>query len=235
MARFLLLIGLAFKIWLLFDAAKKRVESYWYFIIFFIPFGDVAYFIIVKSADYNFKSIFRRRVTLSRVRHEFESSPSRENRIRLAKCLFDENKSEEALHHFNVILEQYPQDTDALFGAGLASFELKKYEEAAEALRNLIELHPGYRDYTAWLELSKVLWQSDRKDECLKTLRELVKYNPRIDHQVLLTQCLVQLDNRDEARKLIDTALEEFRHSPAYVKRNYYTFATKLKHLRSEL
>ena len=63
----LLYLNLAFKIWMLIDAGRRRIDSYWYFIIV-MPFGAIIYFFSVKIHDYNLswiKKSFERSVSVS--------------------------------------------------------------------------------------------------------------------------------------------------------------------------
>ncbi len=235
MIRLFPLLVLAFKVWMLIDAAKKHVAYYWYPIIFFIPFGGVAYFIVIKSGDYDFKQLFTRPVTLKERRYRYENSPSLENRIELAQALVDGGEAEEALGHFEEILERYLDNTEALYGAGVSRAARGDHGVAAGHFRRLVDKQPGYRDYVVWKDLAEALWEDGKREESLEAVREINKFNPRVDHQLLLAQCLVSMKQEAEARKLVDDALTDFKHSPAYVKRSYGASASRLRKLRREL
>ena len=75
----------AFMIWMLVDAVKRRVEFYWYIIIFF-PFGEWVYFFAVKIHDFR-QVRFRlaeRAPSLRKLRFEAKQTPSINNKLALA-------------------------------------------------------------------------------------------------------------------------------------------------------
>ena len=57
MIRALPLLLLAFKIWMVVDAVRKSQPYYWFLIIFFLPFGDVVYFFMVKIHDLRWQKL----------------------------------------------------------------------------------------------------------------------------------------------------------------------------------
>jgi len=46
-------IAVAFNVWMIVDAIRRRAELYW-FIVLILPFGSLIYFFAVKARDYNF-------------------------------------------------------------------------------------------------------------------------------------------------------------------------------------
>ncbi len=94
---------------------------------------------------------------------------------------------------------------------------------------------PAYLDYQAWTLLAQAHWDIGQKTESLEWLRKLVKLNPRPDHQLILIRCLVQLDQRAEAKRLINAALKDYDHSPGYAKKSYRSVASEMRRLRRGL
>ena len=45
-------LALAFKIWMVFDALRRKVHLLWFFVLM-VPFGDWVYFFAVKVRDFN--------------------------------------------------------------------------------------------------------------------------------------------------------------------------------------
>jgi hypothetical protein len=52
MIRYLPLLLVAFKIWMIVDAVRKHQPIHWFLIIIFVPFGELVYFFMEKSRDF---------------------------------------------------------------------------------------------------------------------------------------------------------------------------------------
>jgi hypothetical protein len=210
----------AFMIWMLVDAVKRRVEFYWYIIIFF-PFGEWVYFFAVKIHDFR-QVRFRlaeRAPSLRKLRFEAKQTPSINNKLALADGLYDSGEHAEAVELFGEVLRQDETNRGALHGSGLCKLRLEDYAGAAADLRRVVEQQPSFRDYRPWLDLAETLWLDDRRDEAIEALRGLLKNSPRMDHRVALAQRLLEAGEYAEARELLEQVVEESEHAPHHQRR----------------
>jgi hypothetical protein len=235
MIRLLPILWLGFKIWMIVDANRKRLPHYWFYIIFFIPLGGVAYFFLYKLKDIKFGKIFVRAPSLDEMRYRHKSTPSVENHLGMGQALFEAKKNEEAAACFDEILKRYPENNEALFGAGVSRIELGKYTEAVELLEEVVKSHAAYMDYSAWPELARAQWEGNQRQDSLKTLRKLCRLNSRPDHQLILAQCFIQMELGTDARELLEEALRDHKHSPAYVKKTNRATITRMHQLLKKL
>jgi hypothetical protein len=83
--------------------------------------------------------------------------------------------------------------------------------------------------------LAETQWKTGLRDESLATLDRLVERSPRIDHQLLLAQCLVEDGRHDEARGMVGNALREYAHAPRHVRRTFARAAARMRKLQREL
>ena len=225
-----LMIGL--KAWMLYDAYKRRAENYWLWIIVGVPGGSLLYLVLVRLKDRDAKILTQRVLgvlekprDVEDLRSAYEDSPSFAHRMALAQGLFDAGEVKQSREHFNELLHQRKDDADGLFGFGLCELELGEQESGIKALRKLIELSPGYRDYAAYPELAEALYQGGKADECLELLRGLAKSQPRLPHVVLLAQYLRKERQNREARDRLRVALGQHDRAPKYVRRQYRRWA----------
>ena len=232
MSRILPILWLMFKVWLLVDVHKKRRPQYWFFIIFFVPFGDVVYFVMHKVKDLKKGKWFEPPPSLAEVEHRYQTTPSVNNRLLYAKALFDAERRTDALWHFNGVLEGDDENQDALYGKAICLIEGGDFAAGIPILRQLVERWPSYRDFQVWTDLANAQWQQGHRDECLETLRKLVRARSRVDHQLALSQCLIEMGHHDEAQALIDKALSEYDQSPAHTRRLYRKSAKSLRTLK---
>lgn len=219
------------------DAGRRGVEIYWYFIIFFVPFGGVVYFVIYKAGDFwsPFSRVFDRPPSLEETRFRYENTPSLENHLALANSLHGSKQFEEAINHYKQILDREPEDTDALFGLGQSLCELGRYSEAVQPLEKVVQIRPGLGDYKAWPILARARWEKGEREQAIEILRKLTKSNPRIDFQLLFSQYLVEMGKYSEAKGLVEASLRDHRHAPKYVRQSYVSAATAMRRLRKQL
>ena len=239
--RLLGFVAIAFNVWMLIDAYRRRAETYWLWIIMGVPGGSIAYFFLVKIRDRNVQALGRRVLaTIERppppevLRQRWEDSPSFANRLALAQGLADAGAYAESLTHFEALLETRPADADALYGRGVCQLELGNAAAATLTFEKLIELAPSYREYAAWAELADALERQGRRTEALEQLRALVRHAPHLPHQILLAQQLLRLGSKPEAVALLERALREHAAAPRYVRRENRVFARQAKRLLAE-
>jgi len=231
----LILLQTAFTIWMLVDVAQRRAETYGWAIILFVPFGSYLYFFLVKAKDPSlrrrWRTLFQRPVSLERLRYEAQTTPSIANQVRLAQGLHDHGDHGEAATLFRAVLAQSPDDKAALFGLGACRVQQRAFAEALAPLERVVDLDLAYRDYLAAMELCGALWHASRKEDSLEVLRRVARHSRRLEHELGLARCLVQLERRDEARALLQQALDDHRHSPPYVQRQARRHAREAERL----
>ena len=68
-----------------------------------------------------------------------------------------------------------------------------------------------------------------------ESLKRRPAVNPRIDHQLVLARCYLELGDEHQARQVMQAALEHHRYSPAYVRRNHSRAAAQMKKLLKQI
>lgn len=222
-----LLFGLQslFSLWMLVDAIQRGAARYWYPVIL-LPFGEVAYFLVVKINDPEFRrmrqffqGIFTPKLTLEALRYQAKETPSFANRLLLAQGLFDHGLRDEAATAFQELLTIDNESKDALYGFALCAVEGGDDEQAIEALRCLIEIKPSFHDYDGWAQLAAALRRTDQQPEAVEVLTMLVKKAPRLPHRVMLARYLGYSQRRDEAREQLEIGLKAYEHAPRFQQR----------------
>jgi hypothetical protein len=239
MSRVILLLSVVFKGWAFIDALWRRAPSHWYWIIFFVPFGGLAYLLLyrlrqpgrMRQVGEQMLESIKRPPSVELLRKEYADSPSHSNRVRLAQGLFDAGQLGEARTLFELVVSARADDRDGLYGLGRICIEQGEFEDAIEPLRKLIELHRGYRDFAAWPYLAHVLNELGRTEECQALFEELVAVAPRAPHRVLLAEYLIGAGQPSRGRDLLRDVIEEHDRSPGHVKRQYRASIRKARRL----
>ena len=226
MFRLVAIVVFAFKAWMFVDAVRRKVDTYWYWLIPFVPGGAVIYFFAVKLREPGIQMMGRRMLeqlkrppSVEDLERRFERTPSLANRITLAQRLFDAGRHQDALDHFEKVLAERPDDKDGLYGLGLCRLELGDAAEAADALTRLVDLQRSYREYAAFPDLAEALWQQGQREECLALLEDLVKTSPRLRHHVLRAHYLDKAGRSPEAQRVLRNAIDDERDQPSHIRR----------------
>ncbi|MEM6532584.1 MAG: tetratricopeptide repeat protein [Myxococcota bacterium] len=233
-----MLVGLSatvFTLWMLVDARQRRVDEWWYLIIV-MPLGEWAYFFAVKVRDYEIGFIERLweppAPSLETLKRRLDQTPSDENRLQLGWALLREGKAADALEHFHSVARRDPNDPSALHGMGLARIDMNEPAAAVAPLARVVETKPSHDDYEVWHDLAYAHWESENRLEAVAALRQLVSTSPRVKHKVLLGTYLARMGERDEARALLEEALNDYTDLPRGNRRGLRSW---LKQARDEL
>jgi hypothetical protein len=218
----LLYLWIGFKLWMVVDAVQRGVAFRWFCIIVCIPFGAVAYFVMVKypgnrvgtryvpsGADYSTEEL----------RYQYEQAPSLDSEVRLAARLYDEGIYEEAETLYRQCLARDAQFARALYGFGLTQLELERFSEAADAFRKLLDVDRSYADYGAWRCMAEATEKSGDTEKAIEALRGLVTASPRLEHVVDLANTLIGSGRTGEARFVLEAGLLDHEHSPKHIQK----------------
>jgi hypothetical protein len=232
-------LAIAFNVWMIVDAVRRRAEFYWFLIILFVPLGSLVYFFMVKIHDFGFVkqrlTAGQRDAPLHELRRRAIETPSVQNKLLLANRLEADREYLDGAALFREILRQDANNKQALHGLARCLLGLNRPREAAEELAKLMELDSGFRDYSAALDYAEALWQSDQKEDAVGLLRGLVGVAPRMNHRVALAHYVSLLEGPTAARTELDQALSDYEQSPAYVKNRDKKWAERAHKMLREL
>jgi hypothetical protein len=236
------LLAVAFQIWMLIDAIRRKVDFWWFLIIIFLfpPFGALVYFLMVKLQDYDLGRL-RRAVSggpsqsIAELSYRAQETPSVSNKLALADALAGVERYGEATDVYRDVLRKDVENKQALYGLARSLLGVNRPAEACEPLQKLLEVDNAYGDYGAALDYAEALWQSDQRDEAVELLWGLVGVSSRINHRVALAHYLTLSDKRGPARDQLELALREFEHGPAFVKRRDRKWAERAERMLREL
>jgi len=208
----------ALTVWMLVDANRRGVDSWWFWVIFFFqPIGAWAYFFSYKVKDFSSGSgwlanLFQRRASVGELRHQAERSPTAANRLELGVRLVEEGLHDEAVPHLQAMLAREPEHCRALFALAQAQLGLGHPELAVGVLEKLVAHQPGWGDYAGWRLLVEASRAAGDQPAALKHGQELVRIAPSLQHRCLLAECLLVGGERNEARKVLEHGLDDFNY-----------------------
>jgi hypothetical protein len=211
---YLALAQMAFMLWMAVDAYKRHVESFWLWVIIFVPvFGAWAYFFAVKAADFRHVSLgsaFQRRTSLEELRYRAEHVPTLASHLALAERLMEKGLYAEAIPHLEEARKKEPEHGQVLYALAASHAAEGRYELAVPLLEGINRRDPRWSNYAAWRLLVETRTQSGDQPGALDTCRELVKLAPTLQHRCLLAEHLLDNGLAEEARTLLDRSLQDY-------------------------
>lgn len=232
---FLLQGGLT--IWMLVDASRRRVDSYWLWIILiFQPFGAWAYFIAYKAGDLKggagwLTNLFHRPPSLAELRHRAEQTPTVVARLDLAERLVETGEFAEPVPHLEAVLAREPEHNRALFLLAQSRRGLGKPAEAVPLLRSVVARQPGWREYAACHLLVECCREADDRAGAVAACRDLARMLPGLEHACLLGDELLAAGESVEARKVVEQALGEYQYAIGQSRRRDRRWVSRAKQI----
>jgi hypothetical protein len=233
----------AFTIWMLVDAYRRGTDTFWFFVILFVPgIGPWVYFFAIKIHDWQsfrdaaiWQSLWQRRPSLDELRYRAEQMPTLTHRLALAERLVERHEHDEAAPHLTAVLNQEPDLCPALYALALCQIAQGQPEQAEPLLQKIIARERTWSNYAAWHRLIQVQAAHGEGGKALATCRDLARLAPTLQHRCMLAECLLEEGRNDEARDLLERALEEHQFAPGYIRRRNRSWASRARQLQKQV
>ncbi|WP_109077628.1 hypothetical protein [Aggregatibacter kilianii] len=246
-----LLLGLSFLIAIYFaiHAVRTGQDRYWLFIMFSFPFlGSAVYFFAIFLPSFRsgysgqiLESKLRRALDPGRELREaeqnFEQSETVANRLALAKALVDNNRVAEALPHYQTVLQMdlYKTMPDILLAYAYALYLADDAASAKQQLDYLRVENPDYQSNEGHLLYAKILTKLDDRVGAMREFNALVAYYPTLEAHISYVEILLQWNEKEKAKQLLDVAELHIKRQPPHVKRLNAEWIKRAKQLRNAL
>ena len=222
-----------------FHALRAGADTYWYWLIVCVPFGEFIYAASVLTPS---GGGFAARVvakpdrrSAGDLRYAYEQNPSLQNEVALADRLRGDGAHTEAATLYAQALRRDAAYLRAHYGLALCRSAAGEAEGALEHWRVVVEASRSYEEYGAWLGLIRDLRALGRSDEALAELEKLVAAAPRLAHVVEQGGALADAGRTAEARALLERALRDYEHAPRHIRRDARADARRAKELLDQL
>jgi hypothetical protein len=231
----------ALTIWMLVDASRRGVDTYWLWIILiFQPFGAWAYFFAYKAKDFRWGTgrignLFHRRPSMNELRYQAKQTPTTASRLELGERLVEVGEFGEALLHLEEVLDREPQHCQCLFLVAQCHRGLGRPSEAVSPLEKLIAKHSSWSDFLAWRTLVEACKDAGDSGEALTRCRELARLSPTLQHRCMLAERLLEVGENTEARKVVEQGLDDYRYTVGQGRRRDSRWVGKARQLLKEL
>jgi hypothetical protein len=233
---FLFLPHLALALWMLVDAHRRGMDYFWYFIIFFVPIaGPLAYFFLFKIQDFHgWSSLFQPKVAMHELRYRAEQTPTLANHLALAQRLIEQKYYAEALPLLEKAHPMEPDHSQVMYSLAVCYKESGQADKSKPLLERIISRDRTWSDYAAWRLLIETKETNGDKGGALTTCQDLVKLAPSLRHRCILAEHLLEAGKAEEARQLLDQALQDHYYAPGPLRRRNRRWAGEARRLQKQ-
>ena len=222
--------AIAFNIWMVFDAIRRKAEFYWLLIILFVPLGSLIYFALVKVRGWDPRGVLKQVAAgpdIDVLRQQLDETPSVANKLTLADALEARDECNQASPLYEDVLRGDPDNKQALHGLARSEMGRGNFSEAVERLDRLLRLDNSYRDYSAALDYAEALWNNGQREDTIEVMEGLARVSTRINHQVALAHYLIEDGRAARAREVLDEGLSSYETAPDFVKKRDQSWAER--------
>lgn len=230
------LVVVAFQVWMLIDALRRREWVWAVFILLFSALTAVLYFFFVyrqaPALQRGFElpgALDRRRI--QQLQAQIHHLDKAHHHLQLGDIYFQKGKLAKAEACYRAALERDPQDLDARAHLGQCLLRLNRPAEALPLLEAVCQQQPDH-DYghslMAWAEALAALGRTDEAIAAWQTVTQGHSY-PRA--RVQLAELLLAKGQTDLARQQLQEVLEEDPYAPAFQRRRDRVWVRRAKRL----
>ncbi|MCS7046852.1 MAG: tetratricopeptide repeat protein [Gemmataceae bacterium] len=229
-------------IWMLYDAYRRGVEPYWFWIIVLVPIiGPLAYALIVALPSKRLfrrgldKPLWQRKLSLDELRYRVERMPTVINRVALAERLMDIGAHAEAIPHLEAALTLDETYCQALYDLAVCHLACRQAAQALAVLDRLMKRDDRWADYRAWHTLIEAQDALGQTEAALQTCRNLERRVPTWENKCRLAERLIDDGRHGEATQLLEQALEDHRFAPLKIRLRHWRWARRAQRLLREI
>jgi tetratricopeptide (TPR) repeat protein len=155
--------------------------------------------------------------------------------VQWGDALRDVKQFDAAASAYASALAKEDDNRQALWGAGLVDFELKRYETARERLKKLLDIDAQYKFGDVSLVYGRALYELNQRDAANEHLQKHVKRWRHPEAFFVLAQIAADSGDVPAARSHLQTMLLDINGCPRAIARRHATWKSKAARLLKKL
>lgn len=218
----IVLILLAFEIWMLVDAIRRE-EWLWAVFIFFFPVLNAIlyYFMVYRSAQPIERPKFelpgagyRRRI--KELQDQIHHLDKAHHHSQLADIYFMQGKLAEAEKEYKAAMERDGEDLETIAHYGQCLFRLGRREEARQFLERVVKENPQHEYGQTLMSYAETLQSLGESDAAIDAWRKVLEHHSYAEAEVNLAQLLAAKGDREGAIRELQSVVADASHVPAF-------------------
>jgi hypothetical protein len=236
----ILLVGLAFQLWMLIDAIRRQEWMWVIFIIIFPLLNAILYFFLVYRAQPSATQGFQlpgtyKRHRIRELQAQIHHLDKAHHHAELGDIYFQEGKLDDAEKSYRAAIERDSTDVDFHAHLGQCLLRKGKAEEAVPLLEKVIQGNPRHDYGHTMMAYAETLMKLGRQQEALAAWKEVLEHHSYARARVQFAQVYGELGNKEAARKELADFLVDEQHGAAFQKKQDKPWIKKAKALQKQI
>ena len=231
-----MLLVIAFQLWMLIDAVRRR-EWLWAVFIF-IGWGISAlfyYFVVYRAAPsatrgFELPGAFDRR-RIKDLQAKIHHLDKAHHHFQLGDIYFQQGKLDKAESCYRASLERDPQDIDTRAHLGQCLLRQRKPAEARPLLEGVVAENPKHDYGYSLMALAETLTALSEKDAAVKVWKEVTEHHTYPRAKVQLAELYLAGNQPELARAELADVLADDAHAPAFQRKRDHVWVRRAKAL----
>lgn len=237
----IVLLMLAFQVWMFVDAIRRQ-EYVWAAFIFFFPvISPILYFFMVYRASMPANTpIFevpgagiRRRI--KELQDQIHHMDKAHHHSQLADIYFSQGKLADAEREYLAALERDGEDIDTRAHYGQCLLRLGRANQAKPILEKVVEENPQHEYGQSMMVYAESLGQLGEKDAAITAWKNVLERHTYSQARVQLAQLLLEKGDKDSARKELQEVVADAGHGPAFQRKREKAWVKRAQELLKKI
>ena len=202
---------------------RRRPDTYWIWIILFIPFGAVIYLLVEAAPDLglvgqSFK-IFPRRKRIRELEAMIRDNPSPGNYEELGDLYMEDRRIADARAAFDKAIAARADTPDPFYRRGVCAIQMGDFAAAVPDLERVVGKEWGYDFYRAAGLLAHAYAQTGEKERADALFRKVIEISTLSETYLNFAALLASAGRTAEAREWAQKVLDKKPTMPGYLRR----------------
>jgi hypothetical protein len=237
----IMLIVLAFQIWMFVDAIKRQEWLWAVFIFFFSLLSSLLYFFLVyRSAPAPSVRGFelpgaQNRKRIKELQAQIHHLDKAHHHLELGDIYFQQGKLDKAEQSYRASVEREPEDEDALAHLGQCLLRQKRPQEAKPLLEGVASKNPTHDYGHTLMALAETYQALGESDKALQTWRQVTENHSYARARVQFAELLAANGQSDQARTELNEVIQEDAYAPGFQRKKDGVWIGRAKSLLKRL
>ena len=231
-----MVVGLAFTLWMFVDAIR-RDEWLWAVFIFFFPILNAVlyFFLVYRAAPSATRGLelpgAHDRKRIKDLEAQIHHLDKAHHHLQLSDIFFQQGKLEKAEASYRASLERDPADIDARAHLGQCLLRQKKPADARPLLEQAVAENPKHDYGHTLMALAETLAALCDKDAAIATWQRVLESHSYARARVQLAELLLEKGQAQQARAELKEVLDDAEHLPAFQRKREKVWVRRAKKL----
>jgi hypothetical protein len=236
----LVLLQVAFQIWMLIHAIREQ-EWFWALFIFFMPvFGPLWYYVQVYRASGGSTRGFelpgaQSRKRIKQLQAQIHHLDKAHHHLELGDIFFRQGKLPRAESCYRAAIEREPQDIDSRAHLGQCLLRQKKPAEALPLLEGVCAENPDHDYGHSLMALAETRTALGDTAGAIAAWEKVTASHSYARARVQLAELLMARQRTDPARAQLEEALADAAHAPAFDRKRERVWVRRARKLMRQL